>query len=331
MKRIICQLLIFCALPIPFIILIDLFFRNQDSLYSVKYEGAFKSKDSIEIIILGNSHANFGVNPTAFSLYTYNLANVNQSIYFDKRIMLHLLDSTPKLKYVLLSVDYHSLYFSTQGIRDNWSYYGNGIKYKNQSYLLANISPFLFGYTPKIGFALMKKKVRNYYTYGSNCLQFDVEEGVNLQDTLKKGFITSEGNNKDAFSNESMQARADYFTEMIRQSDEKAAVIYDLENLIKTLQEKNINVILFSSPTYAGYNNFLDPSIADQNTKDIRTLCDKYNLQYWDFITEPLFVQHDFYNADHLNKTGAHKFSMMLNDSINKIEARSQGIGLAGN
>lgn len=55
-----------------------------------------------------------------------------------------------ELKYVLISVDYHSLYFSSQKIRDDWSYFGNGVKYKDKSYFAQNLSPSLFGYTPKI-------------------------------------------------------------------------------------------------------------------------------------------------------------------------------------
>jgi len=317
MKLFLKKLIYFLILPIVFVLMMDIWLRNQESTYSVKYEDALLNKDSIEILILGNSHATYGVDPDAFEMYAYNMANVGQSIYFDKRLTTSLIDSLSNLKYVFISVDYHSLYFSSQGIRDIWSYYGNKIKYKDNSYLLEDISPFFYGYTPKVSLSLLKKRVVNYLKYGANSLNYDVEVGVNLNDTLNKGFISFEEHfNSDFFNEKAYKSRIDIFNKIVYSSAEKNEVLKDLDNFIDHLIKRKVKAILFTTPTFRCYNTYLDSSILNQNDKDILGLVNRYNISYLNFMDSPLFEKDDYYNADHLNKKGALKFAKMLNDSL---------------
>jgi hypothetical protein len=324
-KKFIYHVLLFLLLPAIIIFSSDTFLRNQNSLYKEKYKGALKYKDSIEIIILGNSHANYGVDPNAFDLFAYNLANAAQSIYFDKRITLSLIPYLKKLKYVFISVDYHSLYFSSQGSREDiWSYYGNGIKYKKANYLLANISPTLFGYTPRVSWSLFKKKIVNNLKYGTDIIDFDVENGVNVKDSIVKGFISFEGNNGSAFIIDKYKHKAYGFNELIEASNEKDEVLADLKDFLEILIENKITPILFTSPTYQEYNKYLDKSVINNNIKEIKNICEKYNLAYLDFMNSNIFEKNDFYNADHLNKKGANKLAKILNNWV--IHSEKHGL-----
>ena len=284
MKKFKWKLLIFILIPIVIISLLDIILRNQNSLYKEKYQGVLSYKDSIEVIILGNSHANYGVNPTSFDLFAYNLANPSQSLYFDKRITISLMPYLKKIKYVFISIDYHTLYFSSQGGRDMWSYYGNGIKYKNSSYLLANISPTLFGYTTKVSMAIIKKKVFDFLKYGRRNINFDIENGVNLKDTMVRGFIPYEGNNESEFTTKNYILRSDLFNNTVATSNEKKEVLADLDNFLEILLANNITPILFTAPTYFEFNKLLDKSILYDNRKEIKRVCEKFNLKYWDFM-----------------------------------------------
>jgi len=328
MSLFIKKLLYFLVFPVMFILVIDVWLRNHDTLYSEKYEGALMNCDSIEIMILGNSHANYGVDPNAFSLYAHNMANVGQSIYFDKRIVMSIVNKLENLKYVLISVDYHSLYFSSQGIRDIWSYYGNRIKYKERSYLLEDLSPFIYGYTPKVSLSLIKNKFIRYLKYGNDCISFNVESGVNLKDTLKRGFITYENyHHAEFFKNDVYNSRVSVFNEKIYNSCEKDEVLMDLEDFIKELIESGIEPILFTTPTLLDFNKLLDQDVIARNSLDIKLLCDKYDLRYLNFMNDAHFVIGDYYNADHLNKHGAYKFSKILSDSLMSVSTKFSRYG----
>jgi len=327
MKKFILQVLIFLSIPLIIILLLDIFIRNKNTLYEEKYKGAITYKDSIEIIILGNSHANYGVNPNAFNLFAFNLATPNQSIYFDKRITNSLIPYLTKTKYVFISVDYHSLYFQSQGDRDIWSYYGNHIKYKESDYLLANISPSLFGYSLKVSVSLFLKTIKNNVKYGNDIIDFDVEDGVNLNDTISKGFISFEGSDESTFTIDSYKSRSNAFSNTIRTSDEKDEIVADLDSFIEILLAKNITPILFTSPTYSEFNKYLDQSIINENDQEIKNICQKYKIQYWNFMNSDWFLKKDYYNTDHLNKMGALKFSKMLNDSLNNLKVNGGNKG----
>jgi hypothetical protein len=291
----------------------------MNSLYKEKLNGVHNHKNSIQMLVLGNSHANYGVDPNVFSVYAYNIANVNQSLYFDKRLTLKILPELPNLKYVLINIDYHSLYFSSQGIFDIWSYYGYKIKYKNTSYLLANISPFLFGYTPLAAKAIITRHFYNKWKYkNEKIIDFDVEEGVNLTDSIQKGFISYEKHNPELFNYQLYKSRADFFNSIVTESKEENEVIADLTNFIRTLKSKGITPVIFSCPTYSEYNALLMDSIKNQNNKVIDSICQSLQVRYLDFSNASGFDKIDFYNCDHLNKAGAKKFSTMLNDSIFK-------------
>lgn len=295
----------------------DIWLRNQDSLYSEKMIGALNEKDSIEIVILGTSHATYGVNPNEFDLYAYNLANVSQRLYFDKRILLSIIDELTELKFVLISIDYHSLYSSSQGIRNFWSYYGNGIKYKDENYFLADLSPFLFGYTPRVSISLLKKEITKSIKYpNQNTLNFNVEEGVNILDSIKHGYLGYEGSQTDDFNEKKYFVKANTFNKYIYSSDEEKEIIEDLNNFIEILKSKNITPILFTAPTYEEYNDFLDEKVIDKNNKTIKDICEKYNILYFNHMNNSTFKKEDFYNANHLNKKGALKFSKILNNQI---------------
>ena len=63
MKLFIKKILLFILPIIIFVISIDSYLRNINSLYQEKNITLKKNADKIEVLILGNSHANYGINP----------------------------------------------------------------------------------------------------------------------------------------------------------------------------------------------------------------------------------------------------------------------------
>lgn len=314
--------LLFLLFPMAIILISDIALRMQNTLYKEKYEGAKISSDSIELIILGTSRATYAVNPEMFDLYTYNLANLAQSIYFDKRITLSLLPELPKLKYVFISIDYHSLAFSSQFNRDIWSYYGNGIKYKKTNYFFANLSPTLFGYTPKVAYAMHKKRLINRWKYGKDIVDFEIQDGVNIYKPAIKGYIAFEGRDTTSFTQEAFEILSKSATEIIEKSDEKEEIVADLEHFVEVLLANDVTPVLITPPTYSGYNEHLNPLYIKENVEVCTRIANKYGVEYWDFLNSDRFAIDDFYDMEHLNRKGALKFSTMLNDSVNTLKSK---------
>jgi hypothetical protein len=312
--------ILFFVLPLfAFVLIMDFYLVNMNSLYKEKANGLAEHVNEIEMLILGNSHATYGVDPSSFSIFAFNIANVGQSIYFDKELTLQNLKKLTNLKYVLISLDYHSLYFSSQrGERNIWSYYGNGIKYPSDNYKKADISPFLFGYDPRVSFSLLKKNILNKWEFRDEdyFIDYDVELGVSLTDSTVKGYISFSGTEQNVFNNEYYINRIKGFDNLINSSTEKELVLNELGDLISTLQSKGVKPIFFSTPTFKEYNIFLDSSIINNNLIDSENLCKKYNIEFLDYSINHDFIKDEFFNPDHLNKKGATRFSRILDSRL---------------
>jgi hypothetical protein len=317
MKKFIIKIIVFSFLPLIFVISVDFYLRNINSIYIEKFDGLLKVKKQINVLFLGNSHANYAISPLHFKDYNvYNLANVSQLIYFDKRLTMKVInEGVSNLNYVFISVDYHSLFKSSMGVRNVWFYYANGIKYKNQNYLKENISPFLWGYTPKVSLSFLIKDLKKIMFYDKLVIDFDVENGVDIKDSLYNGFIGFKGTDSLSFNDVNYKRIADGFHENTLNS-ERIEIINDLNSFILFLKSKNIEPILFSSPTYKDYNKYLDKNQIKRNLEDINKLCARHNIKYWRFDEDKRFLKGDFYNQDHLNKNGAIKFSSILNKKL---------------
>ena len=317
MKNFIQKLILFTLIPFLFITAFDVYLRKVNTLSSAKYDGLIDIKKNIDVVFLGNSHANYGINPYYFNNFNaYNLANVSQKIYFDKRILKKAMnDGVSNLKYVFISVDYHSLYRSSQGLRNTWYYYKHGIKYKNKKYVKERISPFIWGYTPKVAVSLLKKEITRSIWHPNSVINFDVENGVDLNDTLINGFIGYTVQNKMLFNKLKYKTRAKSFKENSLES-ERREVIVDLESFIDFLKKNNIEPILFSSPTFREYNQYLDSVTIQKNKNDIKKICKKFDIQYWRYNEDIRFLYEDFFDPDHLNKKGAAKLSSILDSRL---------------
>jgi hypothetical protein len=64
-----------------------------------------------EVLVMGTSHAYWGVNPNFFSMKTLNLAYNNRPFSQDLEIAEQFIDKLPDLKFILLPADYFTLYF----------------------------------------------------------------------------------------------------------------------------------------------------------------------------------------------------------------------------
>ena len=308
---------VFLTIPLILVLISDVYLRNKSSLYKEKYRGALETANELEILILGNSHANYGVDPAAFDNYAYNLANVNQSIYFDKRLAEKLLPRLKNLKFVLINVSYHSFSFSSQGARDIWSFYGHGIKYKDKNYILEQLSPTLFAYPLKVILSYLKRDVINHLIYNGNGVNFPVQKGVSIKDSIQNGYIGFEGRNRSRFLKNKYKERAVIFNSKVRNSRNTIDVIDDLDSFIERLIAQGITPVLFTTPTYSEYNIYLNSELLKETKGKIKQKAKKFDIPYWDFMNLDSFKIENFYDMDHLNKEGAYKFSQILNDSIN--------------
>ena len=90
-----------------------------------------------------------------------------------------------------------------------------------------------------------------------------------------------------------------------------------LEEICETCQNKNIEVIILTTPTHFSYYSKLDKKQLEITTEICNKLDEKYsNVTYLNWLENNNFIDEDFYDADHLNNKGAIKLTKLINDYI---------------
>lgn len=302
MKLFLRRLLFFLFPFFILFLLVELKLRTIESIrYVQKKKGLIEFKDSIEILVLGNSHTEDGINPECFSKFTYNLANSAQTISLDKQLIYKYIHVLPKLKYILLNIDYHVFHQNKKEGRDFFYAHYFNLNESNQTYVKENLSFFFFVYSPPIAINLL--------LHPSN-------------KKLNKGWIgieNSDGNNE--LTVKKGKERANLLTKQIQKSILKGnqTNYILLDTLIHFLKTNQITPILITTPCHPFYINQLNNALLKTTSQQIAELSLKHKTIYVNMLEDKRFDSSDFYNVDHLNSRGATKYSFFLNDTLNNL------------
>lgn len=303
-KKLIYKFFFFCLPLIICLVFFEYKLRTKPfvSSYAAKKYFLEQQLDSIETLVLGSSQAFNGVDVGCFTSHTFNLANVSQTLYYDKRLALKYLPQLTKLKTVFINVSYFSFFYQLFDTKENWRdyYYLQhfGIKYNELPFSLNNYSIFSV-YEPKHSFNLAlhhfeddaAKKI-----LGNGYQPKKVQELINDSVGLARVKIHNEENF----------------------AQRRKEIEIDLEDFVQQLTNKKIKVIFFTTPVFTSYSKFCDKNIVAANTCFIDSLCSKYNCKYYNLFEDKRFTKQDFYDNDHLKNNGAKKLSTILNDTLTK-------------
>lgn len=291
MKLFIKKFSVFLLPVVLVFIILELLVRDSNSLYKAKWDGFITKADSIKVLVLGNSHALNGINPNEFDLFTYNMAFAAQSFYFDKKIVLKNMKNMNNLKYVLISIDYHTFYFPHSTGRDKFYHYYYNINYKDNNYTKEDISRvYTLGFKQTIREHIPKQPFNLFRGYGES------------KSTTQWELL----NNKSAIAR-------------IKQLDldisSRKEIIESMDDFINILKSNNITPILLTLPCHKYFIENINFEIEKQNKTDILYLKKKHNIIHLDFFKEKL-PDSLFKDLDHLNSKGAVEISRKINNMI---------------
>lgn len=167
-----------------------------------------------------------------------------ESLYFDIEIIKKDLAKMTDLKYVLICLDYHSLYFTREPLRDFLYSYYYDIKYMDQPPSLKKRISLLYGYGFRDGITMLRNKPTK----------------------TVKGWAGWQTTNYDSLNELTGKGRGKYFNAIIRGNiSEKNEIISNLCLFIKQLEDHDVVPILLTLPCHDFFNRNLDSSVLAQN------------------------------------------------------------------
>lgn len=296
---------------IPILILVGVLecgLSRLPNIYNIKNISFKKGLADWEILVLGSSHEFDGVNTQLFGRTSYNLAIPNQSIYYGAQMILKHMDDMPKLKLVIMPISYFSL--ESNLIDVNTVYYSRFWEIPPPPVGRSSVSDF-----QRFSFiALYNRRIFSFIRDG-----FKVKIGLNSQDGILEdnGWfnVPFESGSKDRINNA---------TGLVRVRDHLAGMDtqnlyfnqYVLKSFLDELAAKKISVVLITSPVYSTYYLQIQQDKYDSMQKIIKDLSSSYHIKYHNYLMDTRFIKEDFFNNDHLNVSGAEKFSKIIKTEI---------------
>ena len=273
--------------------------RSIPSDYAFKDEMLSAKCAEVQLLSFGSSHGHYGIRPDCFHLSAFNMGMPSQSIKYDHFLFYKYIDKCPKLSYVILPVSYFSL---VNELED-----GSGWAHAK-------------GYSIYMGYE------GNKFSPIFNLELINKEKYLGLIKCIGKPltFVTCDSlgwGNKREWGNQKPDCTSlasntvQHHSKSIGSSIETN--VGRLVDIIKTCAERDIKVILLTTPTHESYYSLLDSAHLALTVQTCEKLDAEFsNTTYLNLLKDSSFVYEDFYDPDHLNTIGAAKLTKKLDEYI---------------
>lgn len=283
-------------------IFLELYAVLTPNSFNKKVRFIKKNKD-IVCLFFGSSHTQQTINPEFMSIKSANMAYAGQDLQIDSALFFSLIGNFHFLKYVVIEIDYHRLEERklTDYFRYSWYYYYYNINIPKlrmvDKFLLYPSSSDYFDKT--IRYRLNPKR----YKYEIN------EYGFITNDSL--GIFPDNSFNEETINNK-YPARLKNRHKVVSNKD-YIANIKSLRSIISYCNKNSIKVFLLKNPLYATYRSIYIDEKVRRRDLFLDSLRDNSNCMIIDFENSELFSIRDFNNDDHMNPSGAKKFTEIVN------------------
>ncbi len=305
MKKFTKRLLLYVVPVLVLIVASEILLRKIPNDYAYKRNYLDKHAGEIEVLILGNSHEYYGLNPELFSKKGFNAAYASQSLNYDWAILKRYETKLKHLHYLILPADYFTLTSSLEHGEEKWR-----IKDYNLYYKININASFTDGFEIFTGKTQSKLiRIKNFYISRKKPVQCNALG-------FGSGFHSSKSKNLETTGK--LAAKRHTLTKGEVNSYEKNTTI--IRKFIAFAERKNIQLVFVASPVYKSYYSRLKYEQLQRTQGFFRLHAVKSNnVHYYNFMCDTTFHASDFYDGDHLNEKGAEKWSQKMEKILQKL------------
>lgn len=302
MKKFVYKVLL---LVIPFFVYFILAERYllTGTEFAIKKNYIENNKSTVEVLVLGSSISQDAVNPQYLKNKAANLSNGGQPLTINYYLLEKYIQQMPVLKTVFLEVSPHNFYSDLPD--DNWNTYiysrFYNIPYKTEHFSFKKYTVLFsnFKFFNNIFFSYW-----NPFAY-----QYKVNEYGSIVNDYNDRF--EELNYDEEKIKNTFEMNTSFYTSNLFQLNENT-----IKRIIGLCNDHQVRLILFSPPVFSTYRDHIPPSKMEQVNNSLDQLTKEFHISYHDYAADKRFVVTDFKNDNHLNSTGAEKFSKMLNEHL---------------
>jgi hypothetical protein len=278
---------------------------NIPNSFSAKRDELRPLYGNVDTIILGSSEAFFGISPHKLSGTGFNLANNAQTLYYDDEIMKRVLPDLPRLKRVIIQIDYVSLYSELYDNTDSWRQYGY-----YQEWHIPLQRPIDYWNVRLFSRAALYKTLsvlldlaKGHRTNFATCV--DDRGWCDAPADWAAPGLTADAARQMITGNHSNM-----------HEEHIPANTAVLEQLLAMLRERGIDVVFVVMPVSPAYQAAMHPDTWERQQDIVQSLARKYGARSLNFEHESRLTDDDFNDVNHLNARGAVRFSGFLDAAL---------------
>jgi hypothetical protein len=278
--------------------------RQMPTLYHLKRDGLAAAAPRAQLLVLGASQANEGLDPSQWPVPAYNAACVGQDAYYDCEMFKAWLPRLPALKTVVLPISYVSFDSSLANTAETWRCFAY-----SQSFGIPNEMP------------AQRWDLRNWSALAL------VEPWPALKLAMA-GFVdpnavslTAQGfEAMDPVSEDLLDFRMNALTagkrlryhQSISKEGELALNLGYYKAILDLAQGRGLRIVFVVFPVDASYAQAVSAADLQRRAGLLKGLVEGRRASVVDYFKDKRFESRDFADVDHLNVNGAKKFSQLL-------------------
>lgn len=284
-----------------------------DFEFYTSYVKLIENKEQIEGIITGLSYFEVGIDIKTLKKPFVNLALSSQDLFYDFGMLRHVIedfDDSKNIKQVIIGLSNYSFRYDlsmTQNFQTKEKpkiYYPILKKlhnYHNKREVIESYAIF----EKEFNRLFQKNYVLKIFEYGKQRFNMhwdNITNGIfdykNLSEEKKQREIYSTQRWNQKYLN-TMKENTEIFREML-----------------KYLKDRNIKTAIITSPATNFYKNYFSENCREEFISIIEEFKKEFEFNFIDAYNMNCFHDSDFYDASHLNKVGAKKFTEIINKSL---------------
>ena len=277
----------------------ELYVRSLPNSYRIKRQAMERMEDSVETIVLGNSHAFSGIRPELLPGPAVNLANVSQTLDLDLLLLEHYAPHCPRLRQVILTVDNSNLFDLPMSQTDEWFRCGYYRRYMH-------LGPY---HRPRYWLEL--------FHFESTCGKIQKWNQQRCPECTDLGWQTDNRlelkNQAEWQTTQVEKTLARHTCHDWQQAQENRKAVL---SIARYCRDHDIQLWIVGtpvSPAYAAGIPVPQQSFIEATRRDAAL---QYRAHVLDFAPDKTFDPDDYFDPDHLAHEGAAKFTLLLGSCL---------------
>ena len=311
MRKFISKLGLIYAIFFVSVMVIELLLLTRPNLYSYKQSYIEQHLDNIKVLIMGHSHFEEGIVPSVIRNddSIYNFAISGQVLFYTAKLAQRYLPQMSNLETVILPFRYgDGFLFKQTNVPKKVD---NSMRCMYYKYMHISHNKFTdWLYWSEIVNSKMNFWRRLVADREKCAVGWGVSFSLAELDSLK-GFIPLDPDRrKEGWERVNLPGEIDFSVRDIEYRKE-------IESIAKLCQSLGVRLVLVTNP----WNEESQQTLAEHGIAEMKVFTDslknKYScVEFYNYLFDDRFLRDDFYDAIHLNKYGAVKFSNILKDEI---------------